>query len=834
MLAVVMAGGEGSRLRPLTINRPKPMVPIANKPCLGHIFDLLRRYGVNDAYVTLQYLASVIQDAYGDGTSVGMRLRYSVEETPLGTGGSVRQLGDALSETFLVISGDALTDIDLSKVIAFHKEKQAAVTLTLYRVPDPLEYGVVITAQDGRITKFLEKPSWGEVFSDTINTGIYVIEPRVLERYPIGQKFDFSQDLFPQLLAEGERLFGYVAEGYWTDVGNIGEYVRANADVLRGRVKVEPLGAEIAPGVFVEPDVQVNPAALVMGPAYLGRGVNVSGGAQIVGPTVIRDYVTVDAGAIVDRSIVWRNSYIGERAEIHGAIVGRQCALKARAVLEEGSVVGDHSVVGEGARVRAQVKIWPDKQIEGGATVGTSLIWGSQGRRALFGRFGVTGLVNIDLTPEFAARLGSAYASILPQGSTVTLNRDQHRSSRMLKRALMGGITSGGVHVADLSQAPLPIDRFHTRHIGASGGVHVRVSPFDVRVCDVKFFDDQALDMGKPQERKVESVFFREDLRRVPYDAVGRIFESPRVGEAYSEAFLQHVHERDAIRVAKFHLIVNYSHGTAAQFMPQLLDELGISSVPIRGVVSENVGSRTLEEFDEQKRELGNITRTLGAQLGAMIDTGAEKIFIADESGRVIEDRHVLAVFATLVARSGVEAPALAMPPFAPASIERIIAEAGGRLLRVRSAAEAQMRFAARERPRLVADGLGGFIFPEFHPWFDGMFAVVKLIELLVRAGRPLSEIVDATPFPHVVRMKVDCPWEAKGRVMRVLAQEPATERTRQVDGVKHVFGDEWVLVLPDVDQPLFNVWAEAPDEERAWALAHRYADRVGSLRGAA
>jgi len=230
MQAVVMAGGEGSRLRPLTINRPKPMVSIVNKPCLGHIFDLLKAHGIYDAFVTLQYLASQIQDSFGDGGSVGMRLRYSVEESPLGTGGSVRQIGDALSETFIVISGDALTDIDLTKVIAFHKERKAAVTLTLYHVPNPLEYGVVITNDDGRITKFLEKPSWGEVFSDTINTGIYVIEPRVMERYKVGEAFDFSKDLFPQLLADGELLYGYIASGYWTDVGSIPEYARANAD----------------------------------------------------------------------------------------------------------------------------------------------------------------------------------------------------------------------------------------------------------------------------------------------------------------------------------------------------------------------------------------------------------------------------------------------------------------------------------------------------------------------------------------------------------------------------------------------------------------------------
>ncbi len=832
MLAVVMAGGEGSRLRPLTINRPKPMVSIVNKPCLGHIFDLLTRSGITEAYVTLQYLASVIQDAYGDGSSAGLRLRYSVEETPLGTGGSVRQIGDALRDTFLVISGDALTDIDLTKVIAFHKEKGAAVTLTLYRVPDPLEYGVVITDEGGRITKFLEKPSWGEVFSDTINTGIYVIEPRVLERYAIGASFDFSKDLFPQLLAEGEPLYGYVAEGYWTDVGSIGEYARANADVLGGRVSVAALGTEIQPGVFAGGEVQVDPSARLSGPIYLGKGVKIAGGTDIVGPTVLRDQVVVDAGAVIDRSIVWRNTYVGERAELHGSIVGRQCALKSRVVLEEGSVIGDHSVVNEGARVRAQVKIWPDKQIEGGAVVGTSLIWGSQGRRALFGRFGVTGLVNVDLTPEFAARLGAAYASTLPQGSVVTLNRDQHRTSRMLKRSLMGGIVSGGVDVADLSQAPLPVDRFHTRHLGAAGGVHVRVSPFDVRVCDIKFFDQHALDMGKPSERKVENLFFREDFRRVTYDDVGRIFESPRVGEAYSEAFLANIEHHAELAAAKFNVVVNFSHGTAASFLPQLLETLGISSVPIRGVVSENVGIRSLEDFEQQKRELGTITSTLRATCGVIIDAGGEKIFVSDDRGRIVDDRDFLAVYAALAARYG--KAAIAVPGFAPAVVERLVTEAGGRLIRIRSSAEAQMSFAAREKPLMVADGLGGFIFPAFHPWFDGLFALVRLLEMLALGGHPLSTIVDEIPGAHIARLKVDCPWDAKGRVMRLLAQEPAPDRTRQIDGVKHVYGNEWVLVLPDVDQPLFTVWAEAADEGRAWALAHQYADRLGAMRGAA
>jgi len=832
MRAVVMAGGEGSRLRPLTINRPKPMVPVANKPCLGHIFDLLKRHGITDAFVTLQYLATVIQDAYGDGGSIGMRLRYSIEETPLGTGGSVRQIGDAIgTEPFLVISGDALTDIDLTKVIDFHRAKGAAVTLCLKHVPDPLEYGVVITDADGRITKFLEKPSWGEVFSDTINTGIYVIDPRVMQRYEVGGAFDFSEDLFPQLLAEGEPLYGHVADGYWTDVGSIAEYARANADILQGRVRVEPIGRELAPGVWSDGDAEIDPSAVLLGPIFLGNGSRIGPEAQIVGPTVLRDHVIVEPGVIIDRSVVWRNTYIGERSEVHGSIVGRQCALKARVVLEEGSVVADHSIVGEAARIRAQVKVWPDKQVESGAVVNTSLIWGAQGRRTLFGRFGVTGVVNVDLTPELGAGLGAAYGSTLAPGSTITMNRDQHRTSRMLKRALMSGVVGGGVHVADLGQVPLPIDRYETRRMGAAGGIHVRISPFDDRVCDIKFFDQQALDMGKAQERKVENVFFREDFRRVTYDGVGSIYDLPRVGEAYSEAFLNEVVHKRELAAAKFKIVVNYSHGTGAQFLPQLLSALGVDVIAINAVVTENVGSRSLEQFQQEMHELASITSTLRASFGVTIDAGGEKVFYVDDRGRIAEDRHFLTAFIALAAQTS--PGVVAVPVFAPAAVERLVGEAGGRVLRVRNSAEAQMRFAAREHPLIVADGLGGFIFPRFHPSFDGLFAVVKLLELLAVSRTALAEVVDRTPLPRMARLKVACPWEEKGRVMRMLAQEPATERTKQVDGVKHVYDGEWVLVLPHADQPLFDVWAEANDEGRAWALAHQYAERVGSLRAA-
>ena len=824
-----MAGGEGSRLRPLTINRPKPMVAIVNKPCLGHIFDLVKRHGFTEAVVTLQYLANVIQDSFGNGTAIGLPISYSVEESPLGTGGSVRQVLERLDNTFIVISGDALTDIDLSAVVRLHKAKGAIATLTLYRVPNPLEYGVVITESDGKIKQFLEKPSWGEVFSDTINTGIYVLEPEALRRFEKGQNFDFSKDLFPQLLSEGAPLYGYIAEGYWTDVGSIGEYMRANYDVLQGKVRTEPIGDEIRLGVFVDGDVEIDRSAVIEGPVYIGRGTKIGQNARIVGPTMIRSYGVVDAYASIDRSVVWRNSYIGDHSEVHGSIVGRQCSLKSRVILEEGSVIGDHSVVGEGARVRSGVKVWPDKQIEAGAVLSSSLIWGSQGRRAIFGRFGVTGLVNIDLTAQFAARLGAAWGSSMAQGSTVTMNRDQHRASRMLKRSLMGGLVGTGVHVADLLEVPIPLGRFHTRRTQAIGGTHIRISPFDDRVVDIKFYDAQALDIGKALERRIEQSFFREDFRSVTVTDIGRIANATRVGEAYAEAYLATIKRRREIEAAQFKIVVNYSQGTSSLYLPQLLEQLGVDVIAINATVSETVG-RSFEMFQSQMRELAAITATLRAHFGVTIDAGGEKVFFVDERGRVINDLAFLAIMTKLVLGDQPGA-AVSVPVYAPQVLERVAEEAGGRVQRARASAEALMQIAQRDTPAMVADGRGGFIWPSFHASFDGLLTIAKLLELLSLAKGPLSAFVDAAPEFHMARLKVDCPWEDKGRVMRLLAEEPRTAATKQVDGVKHVYDGEWVLVLPESDAPRFDVWAEARSEGKAWELVQGYAQRLETLR---
>src|SRR5256886_12944296 len=244
-----MAGGEGTRLRPMTANQPKPLLPVVNKPIMEHVLLLLKRHGFTETVVTVQFLASLVRNYFGDGEDVGMSLQYATEDMPLGTAGSVKNAEDELRDgPFLVISGDALTDIDLSALVSFHKKNGALVTVGLTRVPNPLEFGIIIVGEDGRIQRFLEKPTWGQVFSDTVNTGIYVMEPEVLAEVPAGEPVDWSGDVFPRLVKAGAPLHGWVAEGYWQDVGTHESYLKAPADVLSGQVGADIDGFEISPG----------------------------------------------------------------------------------------------------------------------------------------------------------------------------------------------------------------------------------------------------------------------------------------------------------------------------------------------------------------------------------------------------------------------------------------------------------------------------------------------------------------------------------------------------------------------------------------------------------
>ena len=853
MKAVVMAGGEGSRLRPLTIGRPKPMVPIVDKPVLGHILELLKYHGITEVVITLQYLPSVIQDFYGDGSALGLNITYVVEEMPLGTAGGVKNAAAHLDDTFLVVSGDALTDFNLQAAVQHHLTAGALATLAVYSVPNPLEYGAVVSDENGRITQFLEKPDWSTVRSDRVNTGIYVLEPAVLDYIPDDAAYDFSTELFPDLLQRGEQMQAYVAEGYWCDVGTINEYMRASADLISGKVWLpQPLGETVAAGASTPPspaadgggaapllegarprgelilgaDVEIAADASIVGPVYLGNAVKVKEGATIQGPCVVRDYTIVDRYSRLENCVVWRNTYIGETCELLGAIVCRQCSLKSGTIAYEDVVIGDNCVLDENCVVHPDVKLWPNKRIEPGAVVRESIIWGSRGRRSLFGRAGVNGVVNVDITPEFAAKLGSSLGANLPRGSYVVTNRDSHRSSSMLIRALMSGLSSAGVDVWDLGEVPVPVARHFVRnHPSAAAGVHVRLSPLDQRVVDIRFMNNQGLDQSRASERSVERSFSREDFRRAFLDEVGQIDDPADPMEGYIESFLACVDQariRAAGPQAQPQIVVDTSHGLCGDTLSTILNLLEVDYLPLNGPM---LGALR-DQFRHQLQHMAKIMGVLSAGVGVKLDVDGERVFLIDEKGVVLDDL-TAALFLLELAMYASPGARVALPAVLPSAFETVVNRHGGQIVSTQNDLRDLMR-AANEDVLFATDGAGHFIFPDLQPVPDGLLATVRLLEYLGLRQAAVSEIVADLPPFFMAHHRVDCPWEAKGTIMRLLNQSYQGDGVVTIDGLKIHFGaEEWVHIGPNPEQPLFEIRAEAADSERATALVKEHGDQL-------
>ncbi|MDD5102597.1 MAG: sugar phosphate nucleotidyltransferase, partial [Endomicrobiaceae bacterium] len=434
MQAVIMAGGFGTRLRPITSSIPKPMAPVANKPMLSHIVELLKKYSFKDLTMMLYYQPEIITNYFGNGSSLGVNIKYLRPESDLGTAGSVGFAKDDINGTFLVISGDVLTDFDISKAIEFHKQKKAIATMVLTRVSNPLQFGVVITDKDGKIERFLEKPSWGEVFSDTINTGIYILEPEVFDYIPENKDVDFSKDLYPRLLKENKGLYGYVAEGYWKDIGNHDEYRFAHYDILDGKVKIDVPGVkkEIdGKTVIIGENTVIEDGVIFDSNVIVGNNTIIKKGARI-GKSVIGSDVTIGESSLILGSVLWNGVSVGSEASLKEVVIGASTKLGERSSVQVGTIIADECNIGADATIRANLRIWPHKIVEKGAILSSSLVWGERWNKALFNAYGtITGLGNIEITPEFAAKIGSACGAYVGSGAYVVISRDDHRTTRM-------------------------------------------------------------------------------------------------------------------------------------------------------------------------------------------------------------------------------------------------------------------------------------------------------------------------------------------------------------------------------------------------------------------
>ena len=351
MQAVILAGGKGTRLYPLTSRVPKPMVNFFNKPVLEHAIELLKRHEIRDIIITLAYRADQIIDYFGGGSKWGVHIQYALEDTPMGTAGGLRRMQPLLKDTFLIISGDAVTDLDLKSAIGFHKAKSAIATMLLYEADDPSQFGIVESDEDGRVTRFIEKPRQSETFTTTINTGVYILEPEVITYIPCDTPYDFSRQVFPRLLQNQEPFYSIRAEGYWCDIGNLAQYRNVHFDALTGRLKLNLPASRVANGIWVGEDADIHPTVKLNAPFYVGNGVRVGRGSALGRYTVVNDMGVVDDGALVRHSILGKNVSIGKGADVYGSVVGSGYRLPDGRQLADEVVVHDVS----GNHLRADI-----------------------------------------------------------------------------------------------------------------------------------------------------------------------------------------------------------------------------------------------------------------------------------------------------------------------------------------------------------------------------------------------------------------------------------------------------------------------------------------------
>ena len=827
MKAVIMAGGEGTRLRPLTNLRPKPMVPVVNRPVMEHILGLVKWHGFSEIVATLQFMPQVIENHFGDGSEWGMDISYALEDIPLGTAGSVKNAQDALrDEPFLVISGDALTDFDLKKICAFHREKGAAVTIALKRVPNPLEFGVVITAEDGRVKRFLEKPTWGQVFSDTINTGIYVLQPEVLALIPTGEPFDFSSQLFPLLMKKGFPIYGCVLEGYWCDIGSLGSYVQANRDALDGALGMWVPGVKTGGEVWIAEGAEIDPSSHIADKVVIGRNVKVSAGADIGAYSVLGDNCYVGNDATVHHSIVWANSFIGARSTVRGAVLQEKVDLRAGATIEDGAVIGDEATVGHGALVSNDVQVYPFKRIEPGAVISSSVIWETKAVSSLFGVDGVSGIVNVDVSPELALTLAQAYGTTLPAGSHVVVSRDASRGARMVKRAIVAGLNATGVNVRDLRVGAPAVNRFTTRETRCVGGIHVNASGSDVATLEIHFYDGHGLDLTPGDEKKLERLYFRKEFRRSFFDEIGEIIYPPRALEYYSSGLADALGERGE-DTTRMKIVADLGYGMASLVMPTLAAQMNVDLVSLSPFVDAERTFVTPDERAHAVDDLARVVKAYSPDFGVAVDAPSECITLMTRSGRVLDNDTALQVMVELWCSSGPDCKAIGVPISASNTIDEIAASYGCTVLRTGRTRRQLSNLALSEPVGFVGGQSGGFIFPTFMAAFDAVATAGMLVRLLAEGGRTLEEVVDGLPPFHLRRASVFCPYQLKGTVMRAMAEATAGMQVQMTDGIKVTRDGGWALLLPHPVEPKVDLFAEGPDEAAAEALIEEYTDLV-------
>ncbi len=758
-----MAGGEGTRLRPLTCDCPKPMIRLMEQPVMQYALSLLKQHGITDIAVTLGYLPDAIRDYFGAGDDFGVSLRYTAEPTPLGTAGGVRQARGFLDEPFVVLSGDGVTDLDLTDAIAFHRRKGALATLVLKRADNPLDYGVVLTDADGRLRSFHEKPDWGDVISDTVNTGIYILEPQVLDHIPPDRPCDFGQELFPALVKQGLPVYGYVTEGYWCDIGDVRAYLQAHADALEGRIRLE--GLIPRQGRVVQlPGASVDRSAVLEGPCLIGMGARVLPGATVGPHSVVGAGCVIGEGASVKRSVLWPGARLMKGAQARGCVLASGATLGENAQAYEESVLGTGAALGERAVLLPGVKLWPGKRGADGERLDANLIWGSRAGSGFSG--GAMALSS----PDQALRAAQAVCAVL-RPRDLLLGRAPGGRAAAQWHAAAAGAMAQGVRVLDAGECALPQLRHGLRMLGCDGGLLVeegRLTPLN------------ALGARLPsrQQRAVAGQNARQDFTP-PFQQ-----EAPAVESACG------------LRAA-------WVAGVAERFTadPKAAPPVAVyAAAPLVRAAAGRAFARA-GLFARTEGEPAGMDLAPG-ELGVCLTEDGEGCTLCDARGALSEGEQQLLMAWTLLELGE---RTLLLPNQATRAAQALAAARGARVEYVSGEGALWMNAMARRFPT------------QFALHSDGLQAALAMLSALAEAGLTLRDWLRDMPTVSRRSRSVAVPPSQAGRILRAMAR-----REKHVEfggGMRLSRKDGWAWICPDENKPRLRIVAESQSEEYAREL---------------
>lgn len=828
MKAVILAGGKGTRLRPITSNMPKPLAPIVNTPMLIHTINLLKKHGFTDIIITIEYLGNQIEDLLGDGKDLEVNITYFKEMIPLGTAGALKYLENQFDDTFLVISSDIITDLNLKDIYEFHKSNNASATIALTTAEIPVAYGIVVTDDDNRITSFLEKPSWSQIFSDKINTGIYVLEPEVLKFFKKGEKFDFSKQLFPLLLKENYPIYGYSMNNYWIDIGNPQKYLQANHDVLTKKISLS-LGKELKEDIWVGEGTEIDPSVKLWGPCLIGNNCKIEEGTTIDRLTVIGNNVLIGKNVQIKKSIILNNTTIHDNVFIDsGVIICPRTEIGKGAKIMQNSVIGDDCFIGENSVIKHKVKIWPNKVIEPGTFVNMNLKYGTYVKETLFGPYGMTGVVNFEFTPELITKLGSAIGTYFGAESKIFVGRDTFLTSRMMKRAMISGLMSTGIEVYNVETLPLPIIKLATKINGGKGGIMIKVPYAELNSINIKVFDSEGIEISDKEAKEIEDIFFKENIKRVEPNEIKNIVSFKSSYEQYMEKLLRYI-SIEIIGKKNPKIVIDCAKGSGSLIAPQIFQKLGCEVVPLNAEIETGTSLKTFAPRTESIDILSKTVIESNADFGFILNGDTSRVLFVDENGRVLEGDTAVALF-TKIRLQEKGGGKIVVPVHTSQIIEKIAEENNGTVIRTESGNRPLLATVKKENPVFGGEETGGFIFPDFNVVRDGVLAAAYLTEFLVKKGINLSELTDTIPTFYMAREKVPCPISIRGKVMLSLIEEAYDFNFNTLDGIKIFFDYGWVLIKPSAVGEYFEIYAEGQNKQEATHIANHWLDEIKNL----